>query len=102
MENLIIKAATAQYTGGGIYIYYGKLENGLYFRGCDDWESIAICTEDTEKEEADYQEFYEAHLINELTGNDYKTFFNNMIDWIINNSPTGNYLKSELEERVIK
>ena len=30
MENYKIKTATALYTGGGIYVYYGLLESGLY------------------------------------------------------------------------
>ena len=40
MENYKIANATAIYTGGGIYIYHGKVENGNYFRACDEWECI--------------------------------------------------------------
>ena len=38
-----INFATAQYTGGGIYIYYGQLENGYYFRADDCEDFIEIC-----------------------------------------------------------
>lgn len=97
-----IKYATAQYTGGNIYIYYGQLENGNYFRGCDDWEWIEICDTDTSMDAADYYEFYEEHRVNTLTDNQYETFWNEMLLWIIHNAPKGNYSVDELESRMIK
>lgn len=57
-----ILSAEAVYTGGGIYIYYGKLSDGTYFRACDDWDWIEICDYDTSVEDADYEEFYEEHF----------------------------------------
>ena len=101
MTNYTIKTATADYTGGGIYIYYGELENGLYFRTADEWQSISICDADTSTEDADYSEFFELHQIDELQNEDYKRFFNNMLVWINNNRPSGNYNIGELEQRVI-
>jgi hypothetical protein len=101
MKNYKIKNANACYTGGGIYIYYGELENGLFFRACDDWESIEICNADTSTEEADFYEFYENHTIESIGGNDYISFWNNMLLWIIHNAPKGNYNASELENRII-
>ena len=102
MENYKIKTATADYTGGGIYIYYGQLENGLYFRTCDVWESIAICTEPTDTEEADYQEFFDEYMTEELTGSTYETLWDEIIEWIIMNGPKGNYIDYELENRLYK
>jgi len=96
-----IKAATAIYTGGGIYIYYGQLENGLYFRACDDWESISICDADTSHDDADYCEFYDTHQVIEITGSNFKTAFNAVLRWIINNEPDGNYCITELEHRIL-
>ena len=96
-----IKTATAEYTGGNIYIYYGELENGLWFRTSDLWESIAICTNDTSGEDADYCEFFEEYMVEELEGIQYKELWNEMLYWIINNNPKGNYLKYEMEERLI-
>ena len=97
-----IKYATAQYTGGGIYIYYGQLEDGNYFRGCDDWECIEICDTDTSMDTADYYEFYEEHRVNTLIENQYETFWNEMLLWIIHNAPKGNYSVNELERKMIK
>lgn len=94
-----IKTATACYTGGGIYIYWGQLENGLYFRTWDDAEAIYICGSDTEAEEADYPEFYETHLIQELTGDDFAAFWNGMLSHIIETGNPGNYSSSDLERR---
>ena len=99
-----IKTATACYSGGGIYIYWGTLENGYYFRACDDWELIWICDEDTsiENEDASYQEFYDEHTIKEIRGDDFITFWNTMLNHIIGNDKSGNWSRVELEYRIIK
>jgi hypothetical protein len=100
MKNYEIKTATADYTGGGIYIFYGQLENGLYFRTCDDWESIAICTEPTDTEEADYQEFFDDYMTEEITGSTYENLFSRVLWWILTFKPEGNYNSSDLEKRI--
>lgn len=106
MKNYKIKTASAVYTGGGIYIYYGELESGLYFRTCDEWESVCICNSDTEAEEADYSEFFEAHTVEELTGDDFAAFWNLMLSHIIDRKAThgkwSNYDPDELAHRYIK
>lgn len=100
MKKYEIKTATAIYTGGGIYIYYGQLENGSYFRTGDGDLYMSICDSDTSVDDADYIEFYEEHEIDDLQGYDFEYFFNNMIQWIINNQPDGNYSTDELEKRM--
>lgn len=102
MSKYTIKTATAIYTGGGIYIYYGELENGLYFRTADEWQSISICNADTSTEDADYLEFFDEYQVDELMGLDYQRFFNDMISWINDNNPQGNYNMEELKRRMIK
>lgn len=97
-----IKNATAQYTGGGIYIYYGQLENGYYFRAGDEEDFIEICDTDTSTDEADYNEFYEKHRVETLTSYPYITLWNKMLVWIIENEPRGNYSISELQRRLIE
>lgn len=106
MEKYKIKSATACYTGGGIYIYYGQLENGLYFRSTDFWDVIWICDSDTEAEEADYSEFYEAHTVEEITNEDeHKAFFNAIISHILDGKPAhgdfNNYDPGDLVARII-
>lgn len=102
MKDFAIKNATAEYTGGGIYIYFGQLENGLYFRACDDWDFISICNSDTSADEAEYNEFYEEHETDSIDRYQFEEFFNTMILWIIHNAPKGNYNTDELENRMIK
>ena len=97
-----IKDASAQYTGGGVYIYYGQLEDGNYFRACDGDDFIEICNADTSADEADYSEFYEKHRIETLTGYEYQYFWNEMLYWIINYAPGGNYSAAELNARIIE
>lgn len=107
-----IRTATAVYTGGGIYIYYGQLESGLYFRACDEcpedegYNPIYICNSDTEAEEADYWEFYEKHMVEELRHESAIEFWNTMLHHIIDGKPAhgkwSNYSANELERRFIK
>lgn len=101
-----IKTATAVYTGGGIYIYYGQLESGLFFRTFDDSEVIYICNSDTEAEEADHSEFYEAHTVEEITGDEFRDFWNAMLSHIINGCAAhgkwSNFSRDELESRYEK
>lgn len=100
-----IKTVSACYTGGGIYIYYGQLESGLYFMTNDDIETIYICNADTSAEEAQYLEFYDRHTVEELAGEAFINFWNRMLSHVINGGPAygrwSNYLKSDLEERII-
>ena len=96
-----IKNATAIYTGGGLYIFYGQLTDGNWFRAYDEWECIEICDSDTSVEEADYNEFYEEHTIETMVNDEYKTFWNEMLLWIIHNAPEGNYQVDDLERRMI-
>ena len=102
-----IKTATACYTGGGIYIYYGQLESNLYFRTADELGTVYICNSDTEAEEADYLEFYEEHTTEEITAEEeFKTFWNAMLSHILGGGEAhgrwSNFSRSELECRIIK
>lgn len=101
-----IKTATACYTGGGIYIYYGQLENGLYFRTWDECEAVYICDADTSSEGAEHSEFYEQHTQKELTEEEYKAFFNKILSHILNGGRPfdkwNNYQKSDLQNRILK
>ena len=101
-----IKSASACYTGGGIYVYHGELDNGLWFSTCDTWESVLICNACPNFEESGYPEWQNAHMVEELTDRDYATFFNAMLRHIIEGKRSfdgsKNYSVSELEERFVK
>ena len=102
MVDTRIEHAMATYTGGGLYIYYGKLLDGNYFIAYDDWECIEICSVDTNCEESGYAEFYEKYRVEMLVGKEYEVFWNEMLLWIIKNEPKGNYLDGDLKDRLIK
>lgn len=96
----IFESATAIYTGGGIYCYYGKLKDGSYFMASDCWEyDILILDADPleDIEASGYPEWQEKHYISEKI--DDFNFWNRMINWIIANAPDGNYDPYDLEIR---
>ena len=99
-----IKWATACYTGGGIYIYWGQLENGDHVRAADDWEMIWICDEDTsiDNEDANWPEFYDEHTLEELHGDEFVAFWNAMLRHIMKGNERGNYCPTELSVRLIE
>lgn len=98
---MTIKEAKAVYTGGGIYIFYGRFTDGTFFRTNDDSDVIEICNEDTSTEEADYDEFYEKHRIRTLSGEDSRPLFCSILKWIITNKPKGgNYSELDLLKRL--
>ena len=101
MKTQIVNA-TADYTGGNIYIYYGQLSDGNWFRATDGEEFIEICDSDTSVDAANYCEFYKEHSIETLIGDEYESFWNEMLLWIIHNAPEGNYIPDELEKRIIE
>ena len=100
MKRQII-TANAQYTGGNIYIYYGRLSDGNFFRTCDECDFIEIVNSDASVEEADYSEFYEKHRVETLINDEYKMFWNSMLNKIIEEKPSGNYSAEELKRRFI-
>ena len=101
-----IKSASANYTGGGIYVYQGELLCGLWFMACDTWESILICDANPNCDGSDYPEWQNQHYVEELIYDDYVTFFNAMLRHIIDGKPSfeeiHNFDRYELEERYIK
>ena len=102
-----IRTASAVYTGGGIYIYYGQLASGLFFRTADEYYGIDICNADPSTEEANYLGFYETHVVEEIpeSSEEYIPFWNAMLEHIINGGPAygngSNYAIYELERRII-
>ena len=103
----IIKA-TATYTGGGIYIYTGQLENGDYFMTNDDLISYMAYVEFFNADP--YEEFEDAcneiwqseHHIGEYSDRKAYEFTKEILNWIIQQRPEGNYSVNEIESRLSK
>lgn len=92
--------ATATYTGGGIYQYNGKFENGNYFLCFTDWEEYMMELDaDPEEnfEESGYPDWQEEHTVRELpVMESYETLMD-AFDWILKNKPRGNYSDYDIE-----
>lgn len=103
-ENKDISSANAEYTGGGVYIYWGKLGEN-YFLINHVCETLAfglildVCP-DLSDDETLMPEWQEAHTVKELTENELNQFIVDVLDWIITNRPSGNYDMIELECRL--
>ena len=105
-----ILEVTPVYTGGGIYIYWGKFADGTYFIACDDMYDLTIVdadptltyVKDEDIFEADYPDWQEEHLVKYVDCNTTQDFFNKMYDWILKNKPNSklcNYNLGDIEER---
>ena len=100
-----IEYANADYTGGGIYNYNGKLKDGRFVWGNSEWEEFYLIDSDpTEYSEeygdqvGYYNEWLEEHTVESIEDKDYKQFVSDFIHWIIQNKPKGNYSLGELED----
>jgi hypothetical protein len=96
-----IKWANACYTGGGIYVYTGELDDGTFFCTDDVSEEDDPMLFDCDPTDEDItEEFITKHNIG--FGSDFQDPLTRkkVLEWIILNKPSGNYLVSELEERL--
>ena len=102
-----IKWANANYTGGGLYAYIGKLKNGNYFMAADDWneDESFVYEVDSEVvfdtfEDGDpapwTNEWMDEHLVKVHGTKSFKE----ILEWIITYEPDGNYDTEELNRRL--
>lgn len=92
--------ATADYTGGGIYVMTGKFQDGTWF-ATDNRTSVAIYDVDPwsgDPDEAFNEEFNDAHLLTEYCGPIVKRIIDEALGYIRENEPDGNYAMSEVRE----
>ena len=87
------------YTGGGIYIFTGKLTNGNYFLACDDMYDVRILNADPDAdwEESQYEDWQIEHLVEDLSSADAIEFFREMLIWVNANLPNGNYSWDDID-----
>ena len=92
----IIKA-NAEYTGGNIYSYTAQTDQGTWLVGDSEWDVIYEVDADPDAtEDRWYQEWFDEHQIAEHE-DDYLELLTQMLGWIIENEPDGNYAKGEIE-----
>ena len=97
--------ATAEYTGGGIYQYNGRLENGNYFLCFTDWEEYMLELDTDPGYDANFmdsgQEYWQKeHTVRELpVMESYETLLT-ALRWILKHCPKGHYDSSEIKAAV--
>lgn len=97
-----------EYTGGGIYLFTGRLADGNFFMADTANYDVRVLTEDpneptgmdalgiTERN-IDSVEWQEEHLVKDLTPDEAVAFFKAMLDWVAENDPSGNYLGADMD-----
>ena len=94
-----IKEAFAVYTGGGIWLFYGKLSNGNWFL-TDDYGATRILNADpSDLDVSTYEEWQLEHLVKDLIGKDRLTFCDALCDYLekADQSHRGGITNSELD-----
>ena len=91
-----IEYANAEYTGGGVYVFYGKVD-GKYFLTNEDFGMILNTYPDISNDQTFDVEWQNRHIVKEIIEGEIDEFNLKVIDWIVANSPTGNYDMYELK-----
>ena len=99
---MIVKA-NAEYTGGGIYRFTAQLNDKRFVLGNTEWDEIYITDEDPDAtEESWYSEWCDKHIMETLKDEKYADMINELIKWILENEPNGNYQAGEIERFICK
>lgn len=112
-----IESVTAEYTGGGIYIFEGKLTDDNCFiaeTSCFDvrvmsgdffndaveltadelWEKYEWCLDEDAFPSVKWQE---EHLVEDLRPSDALKFIKAVLEWVKENKPNGNYNMGDMD-----
>lgn len=80
---LMFKRVVTDYTGGGIWLFWGQLRSGEYFL-TDDHGATLILNEEPGTDESLFEEWQKAHLIRELDGEELKDFLRSLLEYVGN------------------
>ena len=98
----IIKA-NACYTGGGIYRFTAQINDRRFVLGSSEWDELYITDEDPDAtEDSWYNEWCDKHIVEIVKNEAYANLLNELIKWILDNEPDGNYQASEIERFICK
>ena len=117
-SKLNIEYVTPNYTGGGIYVYTGKLKDGNYFiaddtyfgKEGDTFSPFDIRVVDTDPNKVYTDEdgyeytllddtyYQEQHFVEDIEEDNAKEFTKMILQWVIDNKPDGNYQIGEMQE----
>lgn len=94
--NLIPITVEAVYTGGNIWLYYGKLASGNYFLTDDNGCTLILNANPGDNfEEACFQSWQDAYKVEELDRFDRKLFIRRMMN-VLRSKPTGGISEMEI------
>lgn len=113
-----IEYVVPNYTGGGIYVYTGKLKDGNYFiaddtyfgKEGDTFSPFDIRVVDTDPDKVYTDEdgyeytllddtyYQEQHFVEDIEEDNAKEFTKMILQWVIDNKPEGNYQIGEMQE----
>lgn len=82
-EKSMVGTAYSEYTGGGIWIFYGKFWDGTYFL-TDDYGWTRLLTADpSDLEVSTFEEWQQEHLIRDLEGDERKSFLRDLLEYLL-------------------
>ena len=77
-----IQKTNAVYTGGNIWLFYGKLTDGNYFLTDDDGNTRILDSDPSDFDVTTYPEWQEEHLVTDLLGDERKRFCDSLCDYL--------------------
>ncbi|MBQ1296628.1 MAG: hypothetical protein IIY21_21470 [Clostridiales bacterium] len=97
-----------EYTGGGIYVFTGKLADGNFFMADTANYDVRILTEDPNEptgedclgiieRNIDSVEWQEEHLVKDLVPDEAVAFFKEILKWVEDHKPDGNYIGADMD-----
>ena len=89
-----IKTLEAVYTGGGIWIFWGELEDGHYFLTAHEGWTVILTESPEDFDESLYEEWQEAHKVKDLADEELISFQKELLEKIEKNDYNGGALDS--------
>lgn len=84
------KKVIPEYTGGGIWLFYGELKSGEHFLTDDNGCTLILDESPADFDESLYVEWQQAHTIRELEGEERDIFLRSLLNRIYRRLPEDN------------
>lgn len=105
MQIMKFKSVNPEYTGGNIYVFTGEVDD-VYFMADTSFYDVRLLDanplehEDEERfgfPEWQCADWQEEHLVRDLEPHEAVEFLKEMLAWVIENKPSGNYAMDDME-----
>lgn len=93
--------------GGGWYLFWGAFSDGTYFMASTPYWDLRVVDSDPRATyngdyyEAEYPEWQQEHLVQDIDSRKTKKFFDEMLKWVLANKPNDdfcNYNSGDIKE----